>query len=159
MSIHPLSQPKADPWKALWRALGRLGFVAQSGVVAAVVAAVWLLVAPVGYMLAGTAGLMEAAVAAGISLVAAQFALTIGQLFRGSAAAMCGMVTGMFARMSVGLLVVVAAQQGVPALADATIVLYLLVFYLATLAIETALLVAKIQPDSVRTIAALPKAV
>ena len=72
---------------------------------------------------------------------------------------MYGMVAGMFARMSVGLLVVVALQRGVPALADAAMILYLLVFYLATLAIETALLVAKIQPDSVRTIAALPKAV
>jgi hypothetical protein len=144
---------------AFWRALGRLGFVAQSGIVAGVVAAIWLLLAPLGYALTGTTGLVAAAVAAAVSLLAAEFALSIGQLFRGPAAPMYGMVAGMFARMSVALLAGIAIQRGVPALADAAMILYLLVFYLATLAIETALLLAKVRPDSVRPGAELPKAV
>ena len=57
------------------------------------------------------------------------------------------------------LLVGIALQRGVPALADKAMILYLLVFYLATLAIETALLVAKIRPDTIRRSSALPKAV
>jgi hypothetical protein len=144
---------------ALWHALGRLGFVAQSGIVAGAVAAIWLLIAPLGYWLNGTTGLVAAGVAAGVSLLAAQFALTIGQLFRGPSAAMYGIVAGMFARMSVALLLGVALQRGVPALANAAMILYLLVFYLATLTIETALLLAKIPPDSVRSGTELPKAV
>ncbi len=126
---------------------------------AGMVAAVWVLLAPVGYATTGTAGLTAAAVAAGVSLLAAQFALVIGQLFRGPAAPMYGMVAGMFARMSVALAVGVGLQRGVPMLADRTMILYLLVFYLATLAIETALLVAKIRPDAGRSATALPKAV
>jgi hypothetical protein len=148
----------------LWHALGRLGFVAQSGVVAGLVAAMWLLLAPLSYALTGMPGLLAAGVAAGVSLLAAQFALAISQLFHGPAAAMSGMVAGMFARMSVALLLGVALQRGVPVLADAAMILYLLVFYLATLALETALLVARIRPDSVRPGsqrlgAELPKAV
>lgn len=57
------------------------------------------------------------------------------------------------------LAVGVGLQRGVPMLADRTMILYLLVFYLATLAIETALLVAKIRPDAGRSATALPKAV
>ena len=51
----------------------------------------------------GPAGLVSAGVAAGVSLLAAEFALAVGRLFRGPAAAMYGMVAGMFARMSVAL--------------------------------------------------------
>jgi hypothetical protein len=127
--------------------------------VAGVVAAVWILLAPLGYATAGTTGLTAAAVAAGVSLLAAQFALVVGQLFRGPAAPMYGMVAGMFARMSVALAVGAGLQRGAPVLADRTMILYLLVFYLATLAIETTLLVAKIRPDAVRPGTALPKAV
>jgi hypothetical protein len=143
----------------LWLALGRLGFIAESGILATVVAAVWLLLAPLGYAQAGTAGLVAAAVAAGVSLAAAQIALTIGHLFRGPAAPMYGMVAGMFARMSVALLVGVTLQRGMPALADAAMILYLLVFYLVTLFVETVMLVAKIRPDSFRPGPSLPKAV
>ena len=150
MSSKPLPQPMADAMMAVWCALGRLGFVAQSGAVAGMVAATWLVLAPLGYALKGANGLVAAGVAAGVSLFAAQMALTIGQLFRGPAAAMYGMVAGMFARLSVALLLGVALQRGVPALADAAMILYLLVFYLATLAIETALLLARIRPEAVR---------
>jgi hypothetical protein len=148
-----------DKWVALWRALGRLGFVAQSGIVIGGVTVFFLLLAPLGYALTGTAGLMAAGVAASVSLLAAQIALIVGQVFRGPAAPMYGMVAGMFARLTVALLVGVALQRGVPVLADAAMIVYLLVFYLATLAIETALLVARIRPDSVRPGAELPKAV
>jgi hypothetical protein len=164
MSSKPLPQPMSGAVTGLWRTLGRLGFVAQSGVLASVVAAVWLLLAPLGYALTGAAGLVAAGVAAGVSLLAAQFALTLEQVFRGPAAAMYGMVAGMFARMSVALLLGVTLHRGVPALADAGMIFYLLVFYLATLAIETALVLARIRPDSVRPGscrlgAELPKAV
>ncbi len=107
-----------------------------------------VLVSP-GYALVGTGCLVSAGIAAGVSLLAAEFALAIGWLFRGPAAAMYGMVAGMFARMSVALFTGVALQRGVPLLADAAMIAYLLVFYLVTLAVEAALLVAKIRPAAV----------
>ncbi|HTU23856.1 MAG TPA: hypothetical protein VMF30_00575 [Pirellulales bacterium] len=126
---------------------------------AASVAVVWLLIAPIGYATLGTDGVLQSAMAGGLSLCAALFALVLGSFFHGSAAAMCGMVTGMFARMSVALVVVAAAQQGVALLAGSALVLDLVIFYLATLAVETSLLVARVQLESARSVAALPKAV
>ena len=159
MPSNPLPEPTARRLTAFCHALGRQGFVVESGIVAGVVVGVWLLLAPIGYASAGTAGLISAAVAAGVSLLAAEFALAVSRLFRGPAAAMYGMVAGMLARMSVALAVAVALQRGVPWLASTAMIVDLLVFYLVTLAIETALLVAKIRPDLARPNAAMPKAV
>jgi hypothetical protein len=159
MSSKPLPQPIAGRVTVFWHALGRQGFVVESGIIAGVVAAVWLLLGLVGYALAGTECLVSAGVAAGVSFLAAEFALAIGRLFRGPAAAMYGMVAGMFARMSVALAFAVVLQRGLPLLADTAMIAYLLVFYLVTLAVETALLVAKIRPESSRPSTAMPKAV
>ena len=47
-----------------WRGLGQLGLIAQGGVVAGAVLAVWLFLAPWSYLCGGAAGLLAAAVAA-----------------------------------------------------------------------------------------------
>ncbi len=132
--------------------MARLGLVAQSGIVAGAVAAAWLVIAPCSYGFGGAAGVLAECVAAGVSLLAAQLALVIGCLFQGRAAAMYGMVSGMTVRMAVCLMLGVSLQLGMRELANGAMILYLLIFYMVTLATETGLLLARVRP-----LAALPK--
>ena len=127
-------------------ALGRLGLVGQTGVVLGGIFAAALLIAPWSYGFGGIAGLRSVGVAAGVSLLAAELALLVGGLFRGPAAAMYGMVSGMTVRMAVALLLGVALQLGATDRADRAMIFYLLVFYMVTLAIETGLLLARVRP-------------
>ncbi len=142
-------------WRHLvpgWSRLGKLGLAAQCGIVAGLVAVVWLLIAPWSYGFGGNSGLFAVCVAAGVSLFAAELALLIGWMFSGPAAAMYGMVSGMGVRMMFALLVGVSLQLGVHDLAKGEMILYLLVFYMTTLATETVLLLAR-----VRSLAIQPK--
>jgi hypothetical protein len=124
--------------------LGRLGLLAQTALLIAVALLVWLATCPLAYWVSGTPGLLAAAVAAGICLLGAGLALGIAALFRGPAAAMHGMMLGMLARMVFPLLLGVTLYLKVPALAAAGLIYYLLVFYMATLAIDTLLLLARV---------------
>ena len=132
----------------IWNKLGRLGHPAQAGLVCAVVAFVWLLVAPVAYLVSGTAGPWAAAAAASVCLFGAGLALAIAALFRGPVAAMHGMVLGMLARMLFPLLLGVALHLKVPSLSEAGMVYYLLIFYMPTLAAETMLLLARVPANA-----------
>jgi hypothetical protein len=133
-----------------WQRLGSMCLAAQMALLAALVVAVSLLLAPCGYALRGEAGLISVGVAAGIALVAAELALIGGWMCTGPAAVMYGMLVGMSARMIVALLVGVPLQLGVRPLAEGAMILFLVVFYLLTLAVETVLLVARIRPATVQ---------
>jgi hypothetical protein len=141
-----LSQPTADTAASGRRAWGQLGWPLESGIVALVVVGVWVLLAPLGYLLSAAAGVAAVTTAAMISLVAALAALAAGRLFRGPLAVMYGMLAGMLVRMTVVLAIGMTLQLNVPGLMGGAMILYLVVFYVATLAVETALGLAKLSP-------------
>jgi len=114
----------------------------------AVVAVIWLGVAPVAYGLNGGVGMATAGLAAAAALVASQFALAASRMFRGPQAPMFGMLAGMVIRMTIALAALMLLRVNAAPMAGAALVLYLLLFYLATLATETVLLVAGIQPPA-----------
>jgi hypothetical protein len=157
MSTQPPVPEIAGRLPAVWVALGRLGFVGQSFLVATTVAVASLAIAPLALLLSGSGGLAAVAIAATVSLLAAECALVAGKVFRGPAAPMYGLVAGMFVRMSVALAVGVALQRS--ASADGTMIFYLLAFYGLTLATETVLLVAKIPASQTQTITPRAKVV
>lgn len=133
------------PSKTVWIRLGQLGLVAQAGALCAVVAVLWAAVSPLAYSLSGVAGLWAAAVGAGATLLGGLIALLLASLCRGPAAPMYGMLVGMMARMVVPMAIGVAVQLKVEWLADAGMIFYLLVFYMATLALETTISLARIR--------------
>jgi hypothetical protein len=129
----------------IWNRLGRMGLCAQAVVVSGVVAVVWLAMAPAAYGISGSMGLIAAATGAGLCWAGAELALAMASFFRESSAAAYGMVIGMLARAFLPLLFGALLHLRVPALAEAGMVYYLLISYMATLATETALMLAHVQ--------------
>jgi hypothetical protein len=125
--------------------LGQLGLVAQAAALCALLAGLWCVVAPLAYSLSGVAGLWAAAVGAGATLLGGFIALLLAATCYGPAAPMYGMLLGMMARMVVPMAIGVIVQLRVELLADAGMIFYLLGFYMATLALETAILLARIR--------------
>lgn len=128
----------------LWNRLACLGLLGQAGLVAAVSAGIWLIISPLAYQLSGAAGLAAAAVGGGICFMGAALALILAVPFPGPDAVMHRMALGMLARALVPLSLGVALHFKAPALAQAGMVFYLLVFYMATLAMETLLMLAQV---------------
>lgn len=124
--------------------LAGLGVFAQAVVVAGVVLAVWLLVAPAGYAISGTSGVIAAAVGAALCLVGAVPAVTVSAFFHGPNAAMYALAVGMLARTLVPMALGVVVHLSVPSLAAAGMIFYLLIFYVVALVVETALTLAKV---------------
>lgn len=131
--------------EGVWNRLGQLGLAAQAALVCACSLLLWLAAAPLADWLSGADGLWAAAAAAAATLVGGLVALVLASLFRGPTAAMQGMLVGMLARMVLPMAIGVALHLKVRALADAGMIFYLLVFYMATLALETALALARIR--------------
>ncbi|MHC4400417.1 MAG: hypothetical protein ACYTG0_12140 [Planctomycetota bacterium] len=119
--------------------LRRHGLGVQSAVLAGAVVVVYAVVAPVAVALGGVVSLAAAAVAAGLCLAGAELALVACRLFRGPQGALYGFLVGMFLRMGVPLVVALLLQFQAQALAEAGLLLYLVVFYPVTLGLETAL--------------------
>jgi hypothetical protein len=128
--------------------LSRLGILAQAGLVAGVVVVAWLPIAAVAYAISGSAGVIAAAVAAGVCLIGAEFALIAMLPFGGPSAAMQFLAVGMLARTLIPLVAGVVLHLTVPFLAAAGMIFYLLVFYMIALATETVLTLAKIPPST-----------
>jgi hypothetical protein len=104
----------------------------------------WLLAAPAAYLISGLPGLAAAAVAVSVVLFGALLAIVIASAFRGPSGAVYGLVLAMAARTFLPLVLGVVLHLGAPALAAAGMIYYLLVFYLAALACETVLALAKL---------------
>jgi peptidoglycan/LPS O-acetylase OafA/YrhL len=134
--------------KQFWSRLGRLNLPAQAALLAAFVAIVWLMMAPIAYQVSALSGLIAAATGSLVCLLGAELALIIPSFFRGSSTAVYGMLIGMLARAFLPLLLGVVLHREVPALAAAGMVYYLLVCYLGTLTAETALMLAQIRNNS-----------
>jgi hypothetical protein len=127
----------------VWRRLADLGPLAQTALVTGALVATWLLVAPLAASISGTAGLWAAAVAAGVCWMGAVFALSMSALVR-SAAVMHQMLFGMLARAMFPLLLGAMLHMRVEWLATSGMIYYLIVCYMVSLAVETALLLAQI---------------
>ncbi len=132
----------------IWNKVGRLGLIAQSTLVSAVVVAVWALVAPVAYSISGVWGLIAAGAGAGVCWLGAQLAVAIASLFRGPEAVLQRVLLGMLARTMIPLVLGVALHFKFPSLADAGVVAYLLLFYFVTMATDTMLTLTQIPSSS-----------
>ena len=126
------------------------GLAAQLLLLAAVVLAVYALVAPVA---GGVAGLAAAATAGALCWLGAAAALVVSRAFRDPKRVLYGVLYGMLLRMGVPLFAALALQLSVAALADAYLLVYFLVFYPVTLFVETMLSLPRADaPDGRRNV-------
>ncbi len=119
--------------------LRRRGAAVRSVVLVGAVLLVYAGVAPVAGMLSGPVGLAAAAVAAGLCLGGALLALLTARRSADPSSAMLGVLIGMLMRMGVPLFSGLAIQVHGGRLAQAGLLVYLVVFYPVTLFVETAL--------------------
>jgi hypothetical protein len=124
--------------------LAGFGLPAQSAVVGGALLLVWLLLAPLAVSLDGSLGLVAAAIAAGACWMGAQFSLLIATLVRGTDHLLHRIVLGMTARSMFPLVLGAGLHIRNPQLAAAGLIFYVLVFYMVSLAAETALLLAQV---------------
>lgn len=103
------------------------------------VACLYLLLAPLAYLLHGTDALLASAVAAGICLFASFGALVAMQVLKGPAMMFGGVVLGMFSRMVVPLVFCFIVYLQPSLLTRAGLVFYVLAFYMVTLAVDAAI--------------------
>jgi hypothetical protein len=124
--------------------LAALSLPAQAAWASALVFGLWLVAAPTSYQISGASGPRAAATGAGVCLLGAWLALAISALFPGPSGAMHRMLFSMLARTMIPLLLGVALHLNAPSLAAAGMIFYLLIFYVATLVFDTALLLAQV---------------
>jgi hypothetical protein len=129
----------------IWIGIGRLGFPSRAALLGVTAFVIWTVSAFVGYEFAGSSGLIAATLAGVVCLVASELALVVLELFRDPKLALHGVVVGMMIRMGLPLLVGLFLQLNNEALANAGLLYYVLIFYLATLLVETALVVSHLQ--------------
>lgn len=131
--------------ETIWSVLGRLGFASRAALLAAVTAVVWAISALVGFKVTGHSGLLAATLAGIVCLVSSELALVAVALFRDPKMALHAVLIGMLIRMGLPLLVGGFLQLNNETLASAGLLYYVLIFYLATLLVETALVVSYLQ--------------
>ena len=118
----------------------------RCGWLTAATAGLWLLLAGPAYFVAGPSGLQGLSIAAGLCLVPGWIVLILGGLFRQAESQSVMVLAGTGLRMLFVLVGTLAVQSALPNLGFREFIVWLLVFYLAMLLIET-LLVLK-QPQS-----------
>jgi len=122
--------------------LGSRGLAAQSAALALAVLAAYAVVAPVAGSLGGTAGLAAAATAAGVCLLGAQWALVVSHRCRDPKHVWRSALTGMLPRMGIPFVLGLIFQLRGGMLAEAGLLVYLVVFYPVALWAETILCLA-----------------
>lgn len=121
-----------------WVATLRNGSLAtQLAVLGAVVIGVYALVAPAAGCAGGIAGLAASATAAGLCLLGAASALAACRALRSPSHVLYGVLVGMLLRMGIPLFSALTLQITVRPLAEASLLVYFLVFYPVTLFVET----------------------
>jgi hypothetical protein len=131
----------------MWIYLGRLSFAARAGILGGCVALAWAATMPLAYWSAGAAGAQAASVAAGVCFAGTILALATTEMLSGPLRALYGVLLGMFARTGLPLVATLVIYFKVPALADAGLVVYLLVFYFLTLVVETVLAISCLRQE------------
>ena len=125
--------------KGLFFRLRNARLAVQLSALLVVVLCVYAVVAPIAGRLDGGLGIAAAAVAAGLCLAGAGVALAAANALRSPDRVLVGMLIGLIARMFIPLGFGVGLYFYSPPLADAGLLVYLLVFYPLTLGVETAL--------------------
>ena len=92
---------------------------------------------PLSFQLDGTSGVAAATAAALVCYTGAALALLLGDRFRGPDLAVVGLLVGMFCRTGLPLATALVIHLRTTALSEAGLPIYLLVFYLFCLAVET----------------------
>lgn len=113
------------------------GPTAQLAVLGLAVLAVYAVVAPVAGGTSGGPGLAASATAAALCLLGAGAALIASRAFNQRGKVLPGVLVGTALRMGIPLASALALQLSVKPLADAYLLIYLLVFYPVTLFVET----------------------
>lgn len=132
----------------LWDGLGRLSLPARAALLGVWLIVVWAAIAPISLRMHEEMGFLAATLAAGICLVSAELALLIWEFLRAPALALYGVLVGMLVRMGLPLIIGGALHLANKPLADAGLLYYVLVFYLATLIVETVLILAQLQNNA-----------
>jgi hypothetical protein len=106
----------------------------------------WAVVAPLAYGLAGIAGLAAAAASAAVCLAAFSMALALSHVLRDPALATAAVVLAMATRTGIPLLFALATRLHGGVCWEAGAIYYLMVFYLAALAVELPLSLPRQRP-------------
>jgi hypothetical protein len=136
--------------------LRRQGVGTRTAVLAAVVLALWAVVATAAALWAGPMALAAESVAAALCLGGAVAALLAAHWLRDPKLMLHAVLIGMAARMGLPLAIGLALQLGGGPLADAGILYYLLGFYPVTLGVETFLSLPHTATRS-KTVAKIPQ--
>jgi len=115
------------------------GLAVQSAVLGLAVLAAYAVVAPIAAWHSEWAGMVTAAVAAGFCLLGAETALVLARRFRDPDTAWQGMFLGMLPRMGIPFFLGLVFQLRGGMLAEAGLLVYLVVFYPVALWAETIL--------------------
>ena len=127
--------------KDLFFRLRNARFSVQLCALVAVVLCVFGVVGPIAGWLDGGLGVAAAAIAAGLCLAGAGIALAAASALRSPDRVLVGALIGMIARMIIPLGFGMGLHFYNTPLAEAGLLVYLLVFYPVTLGVETALVV------------------
>lgn len=123
--------------KSWFAKLRGCGLAVQSALLDLCVLAAYGLVAPIAHWRGGLAGMVAAGVAAALCWLGAQTALVLARRFQGPDDAWKGMLLGMLPRMGIPFVLGVVGQLSSATLAEAGLLVYLVVFYPVTLWAET----------------------
>lgn len=125
----------------MWRTVVQLSNRRRALVLAAMMLALGLALAPVAWVRNGVDGLLAEALAGGLSLAGALAALAMFARFPRADQVLHAMAGGMLLRSALPLAAGTALYLSQPWLAKAGLLVYLVAFYLPALALETVLLV------------------
>jgi hypothetical protein len=115
--------------------------VALGGRLSIVVAALWVVLAGPAYLMAGALGLEGLSYAAAINLLPGWLVFLILSRYRTPNVAATAVLAGTFLRLVSVLLGVALVRAARPHLGLREFIVWILVFYLVTLAVETSLIV------------------
>ncbi len=139
-----VTQIVRDYWmKDLFSRVRNGTLAVQLAALLVIVLCVLVVVAPIAVQFHGRLGIAAAAISAALCLTGAGVALVAANGARTTAHALPAMLIGMIARMFIPLGIGVGLHFYSAPLADAGILVYLLVFYPVTLGVETALAMPK----------------
>ena len=131
--------------KPTWATIRNWGPGGRAAVVAAAMLLLYAAAAPWAYWLNGLAGLLAAGISAAVCLLGAAAALFLSHRFRGPARAVHAMAFSMAARTGLPLILVLVTSFCAGPLVTAGAVYYVVVFYLAAMAIEVPLSIIGMQ--------------
>lgn len=124
------------------------GLPARAGLLAACLLVALIVVGPIAFYAKGTSGLLACVLAAFICLVPGLISLGLGELFRGTDAALYNLLFGTIVRLGLPLMVCVAIYTLGGPLAEGGFAFYLLAFYPVMLIVETVLLALQMEADA-----------